>query len=73
MLSKLARRIAHTIAEMNYAQRRISVVVAAPDRFVPPAHKDKAPATYAEFLFRTSGPLLHEPPAAKRAGGRLVR
>jgi hypothetical protein len=33
-----------------------------------------APDTYAEFLLRTSGVLLHEPPARKRLrkGGRLA-
>ena len=36
----------------------------APDRYVlGPA---TAPDTYAEFLYRTSGPLRHEPPARKR-------
>jgi hypothetical protein len=73
VLSKIARRISRTLADMNYAQRRASVLRSSPDRFVPLKDKDKAPATYAEFLFRTSGPLLREPPAAKRARGRLVR
>ena len=33
---------------------------------------DQAPATYAEFLFRTSAPLTHEPAATGRARGRTV-
>lgn len=41
----------------------------APDRYVPdPA---QAPDDYAEFLFRTSGSLAHEPSARQRlAAGR---
>ena len=35
-----------------------------PDRYV--IGGGQAPDTYAEFLFRTSGWLAHEPPADKR-------
>jgi hypothetical protein len=41
----------------------------------PEAHldnRDRAPADYAEFLFRTSGTLLREPAAARRANGQFV-
>ena len=41
-----------------------------PDAFL--AERDKAPDDYAEFLFRTSSPLLHEPAAAGRAHGQPV-
>ena len=40
-------------------------VSTAPDRYT--ARPDAAPDTYAEFLFRTSGLLLHEPSARARA------
>ncbi|MGD0924993.1 MAG: hypothetical protein ABR926_07335 [Streptosporangiaceae bacterium] len=43
----------------------------APDRYVPDA--TQAPGDYAEFLFRTSGPLRHEPSARQRAAGRSLR
>jgi hypothetical protein len=33
---------------------------------------DSAPQTYGEFLFRTSGPLLHEPSATARLSGHGV-
>jgi hypothetical protein len=33
----------------------------------------EAPETYQEFLFRTSGPLVHELAAARRSAGRAVR
>ncbi|MBV9448722.1 MAG: hypothetical protein JO345_22770 [Streptosporangiaceae bacterium] len=55
---------------MNYAQRRVATLISAPDR-VAPDHA-KAPGTYAEFLYRTSGLLTHEPSAARRARGQLV-
>jgi len=37
----------------------------APDRYL--FDPDAPPDTYAEFLFRTSGVLRHEPPARVRA------
>lgn len=71
LLVRAARRCARTIADMNYAQRRASVLVAAPDRHI--AGNYRGPDDYAEFLFRTSGPLRHEPSAARRAHGQLIR
>lgn len=68
-LRNLFGRIAATIAEMNEAQRRMAMLRMAPDRHL--INPDDAPATYDEFLARTSGPLLHEPPASRRA--RLAR
>jgi hypothetical protein len=73
MLARTARRCARMIAEMNQIQHRAAVLATAPDRFVPAKHSARAPQTYAEFLFRTSGGLLHEPAAAQRAHGQLVR
>jgi hypothetical protein len=70
VLARFGRRIADVIAECNYAQRRVAALRTTPDRYL--AHGDEAPDNYAEFLFRTSGPLLHEPPATRRASGRLV-
>ncbi len=69
-MARLARRIADIIAECNYAQRRVAALRTTPDRYLTDRHQ--APDTYAEFLFRTSGPLLHEPDAARRLNGRLV-
>jgi hypothetical protein len=68
-LKRLARRIAAIFGECAAAQRRMTALRMAPDRYAPrPA---KAPDTYAEFLFRTSGTLLHEPPARARKSGPL--
>jgi hypothetical protein len=69
-LGRLGRRVAAIIAECNYAQRRMTALRTAPDTYL--SGRGKAPADYAEFLFRTSGALLHEPGAARRANGRLV-
>lgn len=69
-LGRLGRRVAAVIAECNYAQRRVAIL-----RMTPEAHlenRDKAPADYAEFLFRTSGALLREPTAARRANGQFI-
>ena len=64
-------RIAAAIAECNYAQRRLTQLRVSPDRHLP--RPGVAPDTYEEFLFRTSGPLAHEPSAARRASGRAIR
>jgi hypothetical protein len=63
------RKIAGMIAECRYAQRRMSVLRTAPDRYA--REPDAAPDTYAEFLYRTSGLLMHEPSARRRQRGAL--
>ena len=69
-ISALARRVRGFFAECNYAQRRVFTLRTTPDAFLD--DRDKAPDEYAEFLFRTSSPLLHEPAAAGRAHGQPV-
>ena len=69
-IATLARRVAGIVAECNYAQRRMTILMTAPDAYLTAA--GQAPDNYTEFLFRTSGPLLHEPDASHRAHGRLV-
>jgi len=69
-LARGARRARGVIAECNYAQRRVSTLMTAPDRYLH--DRDKAPEDYPEFLFRTSSVLLHEPSARGRARGQLV-
>jgi hypothetical protein len=64
-LRRVARRVAAMVAEMNEAQRRMTVLRAAQDRYL--INPDEPPATYAEFLARTSGPLLREPAASHRS------
>jgi hypothetical protein len=63
--ARLGRALAAVIGECNAAQRRMTAIRTAPDRYT--ARPDAAPDTYAEFLFRTSGLLLHEPSARARA------
>jgi len=71
MLIRIARRIAAVLAEIDYAQRRLDAIRTNADPYLTDAHR--GPENYAEFLFRTSGVLLHEPPAARRAPGQLNR
>jgi hypothetical protein len=66
--ARIAKRIAHVVAECDYAQRRSFAIMTNPDSYLK--DRDQAPDTYAEFLFRTSGGLLHEPASAQRAHGR---
>jgi hypothetical protein len=69
-LVRFGRRITSIVAECNYAQRRAFAIMTSPDHYV--TERDKAPDTYAEFLFRTSGGLIDEPDCAQRASGRLA-
>jgi len=52
------------VDDCRYAQRRMAILRTAPDRQA--RCPDVAPDTYAEFLFRSSGVLLREPPARAR-------
>jgi hypothetical protein len=63
-------RVVRAIGQFNADRRRLLVLASAVDRHLPT--RNQAPDTYAEFLFRTSGPLLREPSAKRRAGGYLV-
>lgn len=66
-LIRLGRRMRAAAAEATYADRRATALACSYDRLLP--HPDDAPADYGEFLLRTSGPLLHEPSARRRAAG----
>lgn len=69
VLRRLASRVAATIEEMNYAQRRMTALRLALDRYM--IEPGQAPDTYHEFLARTAGlPLWHEPPACDRKHGQ---
>ncbi len=63
-VGRVAGKVADVIREMNEAQRLMLVRRMAVDRYV--MNPSAAPDTYDEFLARTSGVLLHEPPARKR-------
>jgi hypothetical protein len=69
-LRRAASALASAIREASYWQRRIAVLRLAPDRYLE--HPDRPADTYAEFLARTQGPLLHEPSARARRSGRPV-
>ncbi len=70
-LARFGGRVAHFVAECDYAQRRMLALRTSPDAYLRDG--DRAPADYAEFLFRTSGLLVHEPAASGRAQGRTPR
>ena len=61
---RVAGKLADVVREMNDAQRLMLVLRTATDRYVE--NPGAGPDTYDEFLARTSGALLHEPPARKR-------
>ena len=61
-LAGIMRRLTGTVREMNDAVRRTSEI-----RLTGPlGFGDEVPATYAEFLLRTSATSVHEPTAARR-------
>jgi hypothetical protein len=63
-LRRAVGKVADAVHEMHEAQQLMLVLHNATDRYVK--NPDAAPDTYAEFLARTSGPLLHEQSARKR-------
>ena len=65
MIRRLAEAVSGVVGECNYATRRMTELTTAADRYV--IDPGKAPDTYAEFLYRTSGLLAHEPTARARA------
>ena len=67
-IARIIKRIANVVAECNYAQRRSFAIMTNPDSYL--TDRDQAPDTYAEFLFRTSGGLLHEAALSQQAHGR---
>jgi hypothetical protein len=69
-MRRVARHIMAVFAEIRYAQRKLDAIRTNSDSYLIEA--DSAPQTYGEFLSRTSGVLLHEPPEGRRSHGRLV-
>jgi hypothetical protein len=61
---RVAGKLADTVREMNEAQRLMLQLRTATERYIE--NPGAAPDTYDEFLARTSGVLLHEPPARRR-------
>lgn len=64
-VGRVAGQLAGIVREMNEAQRLVLVMRTATEQYAE--HPGAAPDTYDEFLARTSGTLLHEPSARKRA------
>jgi hypothetical protein len=71
VVRRMARRAAAILTECNYAQRRLTQLRLSPDSYM--RGEDHAPGTYAEFLFRTSSGLRHEPSAHERTAARHCR
>ena len=66
-----ARAVADVVRECNYASGRLLELRLSPDQRA--AGGDCAPGTYADFLWRSSVPLWHEPSARRRAAGARPR
>ena len=61
--NNLLRRLVDTIREMNDAVKLTTEFRLSRGL----GHADEPPATYAEFLLRTSATSVHEPSAARRS------
>ena len=70
-IRRAARAVADVVRECNYATSRLRELQLFPD--VRTAGGDCAPDTYADFLWRSSVPLWHEPSARRRASGARPR
>jgi hypothetical protein len=70
-MNGISQKIRELVREMNDAQRLLTIRRLAVDAQLP--RPGSAPQNYAEFLARTSAPMLHEPSAAQRAAGRAIR
>jgi hypothetical protein len=69
-LRRLTHEVAESARELNYWQRRATVLSMAPDRYLPKSNQP--PDTYEEFLARTDGPLMREPSLRERQCGRQI-
>ena len=61
---RLMSRVAALISECDYAQRRWVQLKLSPESYA--TEPDRAPGTYAEFLYRSSGSMWREPSARER-------
>jgi hypothetical protein len=66
-IHRIARSIADALAEDHDVQRFLVQLRLNPQNYV--FRPGRAPATYTDFLFCTSGVLIHEPSARERALG----
>lgn len=62
-----AQTVAAVVRECNYASRRLGELRLCPDRRA--AAGNRAPDSYAEFLWRSPVALWREPPARRRVAG----
>jgi hypothetical protein len=67
---RAAQWVAETVSDTHYAQQRLNQLRQHPDWYS--LNGDRAPASYGEFVFRSSGPPWREPTAAERTAGARV-
>jgi hypothetical protein len=70
-LRRAARAVANVISECNYAHRRLLERRMFPDLAM--RNGDRAPDTYADFLWRSPVAPWKEPSARRRAAGSRPR
>jgi hypothetical protein len=66
-IGRVTAAVANVVRECNYVTRRMTELRLFPD--LQAASGDRAPDTYADFLWRSPVALWREPPARRRAAG----
>ena len=67
-IARVARQANQVFSEINRANKRMTTLMLSYG-----VESDRAPDTYAEFLFRSRVTVFHEPTAGRRSAGRQVR
>jgi len=70
-IRRAVRAVANVVRECNYATSRLRELRLFPE--LRTAGGDRAPDTYADFLWRSQMALWHEPSARRRAAGARPR
>ena len=65
---RFARQANHVFSEINWANKRMTALMLSYG-----VESDRAPDSYAEFLFRSRVTVFREPAARRRGAGRQVR
>ena len=64
---RFARQASYVFSEINWASKRMTALMLSYG-----VESDRAPDTYAEFLFRSRVTVFREPAARRRSAGRQV-
>ena len=67
-IARFARQAGYVFSEINWANKRMTTLMLSYG-----VESDRAPDSYAEFLFRSRVTVFREPAASRRSAGHQVR